>query len=105
MELKKCEICNKEFTSNIGEPYCETCAKEFEEQSDLQVLTEIIGRRGVDWLESAVTQQIASCHNCGRKLVISAMSQKKIYEGTDCKEDSPINYPTALFCQKCYGQA
>ena len=28
--------------------------------------------------------------------------KKKIYEGTDFAEDSPINYPTALVCENCF---
>lgn len=47
------------------------------------------------------TEKIA-CHNCGEKFERKDLYKKKIYEGTDFIEDSPINYPTALVCENCF---
>jgi hypothetical protein len=76
---------------------------EFEAMTDCVELNAIIARRGLKWLWSAIGET-AKCADCGIELQIKKFIKKKQYAGTDFKEDSPINYPTALFCPKCYGK-
>jgi len=113
--MKRCEMCGNQFVSKIGEPYCESCSKEFDEMSDNSELNGIVARRGIDWVKEFIenwklklvtimeneTEKIA-CHNCGEKFERKDLFKKKIYEGTDLREESDINYPIALVCEKCF---
>jgi len=71
--------------------------------TDITDLERIVRKRGLQWIKETIGEA-EQCHNCGLHYRTVDMVPKKIYEGTDFSEDSPINYPTALFCRKCYGK-
>lgn len=101
---KDCEMCGRQFISKIGEVYCETCSKEFDEMGDNSELNGIVARRGINWVKDFVEKletEWIPCHECGLPFSKKELHKKRIYEGTDFKENSPINYPVALVCNKC----
>lgn len=51
---KECEMCGELFISRVGEPYCESCSQEFEEETDRQEIARIVGDRGGEWVVEAV---------------------------------------------------
>ena len=100
MEIKKCTACLKEFESKLGEIMCEVCTKEMDEMLDKSELNRIAARRSYQFIIDHV-ERLVECHNCGAKLPRPQMSLRPVYEGTDFKEDSPINYPKMFFCPNC----
>lgn len=103
--MNQCEMCGSPFVSKIGEPYCDSCNKEFSEMSDNSELNGIVARRGLSFVKEYIEKlenQFIQCHECGNPFSRKELHRKRIYEGTDFKEDSPINYPTALVCENCF---
>lgn len=99
---RDCEACGRQFISKIGEPYCEECSKEFEEQSDISELNRILAARGVEFIKDfIINNELSICPECRHWFPNKELYKKKIYEGTDFKEDSPINYPIAFVCRNC----
>ena len=100
--MKICEMCGENFESKIGEPYCPSCAKEREEMDDLWTLGGIVARRGFKWVTEAIENETVECATCKNRIAKGRGHKKRVYEGTDFREDSPINYPAIYVCDECY---